>query len=79
VNLQHGWERVKKPVMPRIVLAKFGQDGELGRLLRGTGDAAARGDTWHDQYWGDCRCKRPSCRNYLGAVPEAVRLVLRED
>lgn len=40
MNLKHGWERVKKPVVPRIVLAKFGQDGELGRLLCGTGDAA---------------------------------------
>jgi predicted NAD-dependent protein-ADP-ribosyltransferase YbiA (DUF1768 family) len=31
------WERIKKPVMLRVVLAKFGQDGELGRLRYGTG------------------------------------------
>ena len=82
--LRSDWESVKKPLMLRVELAKFRQDRELSRLLCGTGDAVlVEGNTWHDNYWGDCRCGRAACRepgrNYLGRILMAVRLVLRED
>lgn len=84
VQLRPDWERIKKQVMLRVVLAKFCHDPELARLLCETGPAPlAEGNTWHDNYWGDCRCGRAACAeqgsNYLGQILMAVRLVLRED
>jgi ribA/ribD-fused uncharacterized protein len=86
VALRSDWERIKKQVMLRVVLGKFcrNENDELARLLCATGRAPlVESNTWHDNYWGDCRCGRPSCsepgKNYLGGILMAVRLVLRED
>jgi predicted NAD-dependent protein-ADP-ribosyltransferase YbiA (DUF1768 family) len=72
--------------MLRVVLGKFcrNEDDELARLLCATGDIPlVEQNTWHDNYWGDCRCGRPSCgepgKNYLGGILMAARLVLCED
>jgi ribA/ribD-fused uncharacterized protein len=84
VQLRDDWEMVKKQLMLRVVLAKFNPSQGLSRLLCATGRAPlVESNTWHDNYWGDCRCGRPSCgepgKNYLGGILMAVRLVLRED
>jgi ribA/ribD-fused uncharacterized protein len=82
--LRPDWEQVKKPLMLRIVLAKFRQNPDLAVLLCSTADARlVEGNIWHDQFWGDCQCGCPRCAepglNYLGQILEAVRLVLRAD
>jgi ribA/ribD-fused uncharacterized protein len=84
VNLRSDWERIKKQVMLRVVLAKFARNPDLSRQLAATGHAVlVEGNTWHDNYWGDCHCGRPKCAepglNYLGSILMAARLVLRED
>jgi ribA/ribD-fused uncharacterized protein len=84
VELRSDWERIKKQVMLRVVLAKFCRDADLARELCDTGHALlVEGNTWHDNYWGDCHCGRPACaapgKNYLGSILTSARLVLRED
>jgi ribA/ribD-fused uncharacterized protein len=85
VDLRPDWERIKKQVMLRVVLAKFARNPELAAELRETGNACLiEGNTWHDNYWGDCRCGGPSCTgtdgwNYLGQILMAARMVLRDD
>lgn len=84
VDLRSDWERIKKQVMLRVVLAKFCRNPDLAAKLCETGHALLiEGNTWHDNYWGDCHCARPSCEkpglNYLGSILTAARLVLRQD
>lgn len=84
VTLIDDWDGVRKRVMSDVVMAKFWQNPDLASRLCATGDAPlSEGNWWHDQFWGDCNCGRPSCaqpgRNYLGHILAWVRLVLRED
>jgi ribA/ribD-fused uncharacterized protein len=85
VALIEDWDRVRKRVMSDVVMAKFWQNPALAdRLARTGGTLLVEGNTWHDNYWGECRCDRAACvaepaRNYLGQILMAVRLVLRED
>jgi ribA/ribD-fused uncharacterized protein len=85
LNLRPDWERIKKQVMLRVVMAKFARNPELALRLCATGNALlVEGNTWHDNYWGDCHCgQRAACEmpglNYLGQILMAARFVLRED
>lgn len=79
------WEGVKKQIMLRVVMAKFARNPDLAAILCATGDVPLiEGNTWHDNYWGDCHCGRlGACGtpglNYLGQILAAARLVLRDD
>jgi ribA/ribD-fused uncharacterized protein len=90
VALWPEWESRKKQVMLGIGLAKFTQNPELGQQLAATGTSRLiEGNTWHDNYWGSCKCD--ACnrdsedwwgdhgKNYLGRILMAVRDILRED
>jgi ribA/ribD-fused uncharacterized protein len=82
VALRADWEQQKKRAMLRVVLAKFIQNPELAQQLFATEDAYLKeGNTWHDNYWGACRCERHAGAglNYLGRILMAVRDVLRPD
>jgi ribA/ribD-fused uncharacterized protein len=92
------WETRRIFVMRYILLAKFSRAKpteltELTELLLGTGySPLVEGNTWHDNFWGDCRCwqnlsavdqaqANPTCavtgENWLGRLLEVVREDLR--
>ena len=83
VDLRPDWEDVKDEMMYKIVLAKFKQHSDLAAMLLSTGRTELiEGNTWHDNYWGDCRCGSDRCShtkglNKLGTILMAVREVLR--
>lgn len=82
VELRAGWNMVRTTLMLQLLTTKF-HTTSAGEVLLGTGDAPlVEGNTWHDQFWGDCRCGRPSCeapgRNVLGRSLEIVREQLRD-
>ena len=85
VTLIEGWDTVRKRVMHEVVLAKFWELPELAAQLEATGDALlTEGNKWHDNYWGDCRCRnRMACDgpglNHLGRILVSVRDLIRED
>lgn len=84
VRLRPGWDGMRKRVMLRVVQVKFSPDTELAGWLCATGESLlVEGNTWHDQYWGDCNCGRGACsgpgNNYLGRILMAVRMTLQED
>jgi ribA/ribD-fused uncharacterized protein len=76
------WSDVKVEVMRDLVHQKFEQHPDLKKLLLATGDAElVEGNTWHDNFWGDCRCSRCqaiSGENRLGRLLMEVRQRLRE-
>ena len=80
VPLREDWEKIKRMTMISLVYKKFNSSTELRDLLLGTGDQElVEGNTWHDNYWGDCSCSR--CReivgeNHLGEALMTVRRIL---
>jgi ribA/ribD-fused uncharacterized protein len=76
------WHRVRLGLMIKIVTSKFERDEDLLELLYHTGDQnLVEGNTWHDNYWGNCTCgKRASCQgdgeNNLGRILMSVRRVV---
>lgn len=81
VQLRYDWEKVKFNIMYEIVKAKFSQNQDLKEKLLLTGDEhLEEGNTWHDNLYGNCSCKR--CENIkgqnkLGKILEKVREELR--
>jgi len=65
VLIRGDWERVKVEVMADLVWAKFIQNSDLGKKLIATGDIElVEGNYWHDNFWGDCYCRK--CGDVLG-------------
>lgn len=82
IELRPDWERVKKRVMLLVVLTKFIQNPDLAKLLVATEDIPLEeGNTWHDNFWGACRCDDHAGDglNYLGRILMMVRDIVRED
>lgn len=73
------WDTTKVLVMWQVLVAKFGgQDYSLWARLVDTRPALlVEGNTWHDQFWGDCACGREACagagENWLGRLLMVVR------
>lgn len=76
VTLRPDWERIKDKVMLDILRLKFTKGSEYARMLEDTGDAIlVEGTTWHDQYWGICKCDEHGGRgvNMLGQILMQIR------
>jgi len=77
VKLRPDWEDNKLRYMYLLVLLKFQSHPDLRDQLLSTGDAELiEGNTWHDNYWGNCEC--PRCQsvegqNHLGKILMRVR------
>ena len=83
LKLRPDWEEVKDRVMYDVCLAKFGMDRPyIRRTLLATGDKElVEGNTWHDNYWGNCicdKCKNIPGRNQLGKTLMKLREDIRE-
>lgn len=74
VALRPEWEDLKEKVMLFALRGKFG--GDLRRWLACTAPAhLVEGNHWHDNYWGDCRCRACESpgKNRLGHLLMQVR------
>ena len=70
------WNERKAEIMQKIVHEKFVQHPELAERLHETGAEELReGNTWHDNFFGDCKC--PECRDIPGQ--NWVGLILMEE
>lgn len=77
VHIREDWDAVKDGIMYKLVRDKFFNYPELGaKLLSSVGHELKEGNTWHDNYWGDCdcvRCKSTIGQNKLGIILMQVR------
>ena len=75
------WESIKDSVMLKGVKEKFNQNKRLKEKLLATEDAILiEGNTWHDNYWGNCtcfRCKNIEGKNQLGKTLMYIRQELK--
>lgn len=85
VPLREGWQGIlREAVMLDLLMQKFAPGRtHLARLLE-TGEAQlVEGNTWHDNFWGNCTCCRPECkypgRNELGKLLMTVRTLRRSE
>lgn len=77
VILRPDWELVKYGVMFNVLLSKFTRNQKVFIKLLSTDDAELiEGNTWHDNYWGDCicdKCSKKYGQNNLGRILMALR------
>ena len=77
IKLRTDWDKIKVKIMYELVKQKFSNDHMLQwKLLQAKDDMIIEGNTWHDNFWGNCFCN--SCRyieglNYLGRILMQVR------
>ena len=81
VTLRSDWNEIKVGVMLDLLRQKFSHTN-LKAMLLATGDAVLiEGNTHHDNFWGNCTCRR--CveiegQNQLGKLLMQVREELRK-
>lgn len=82
VVLRPGWQDIKLTMMKEILRMKFTQSSKLRKRLTATGnEKLVEGNTWHDNFWGDCMCLKCSNilgENYLGRLLMQVRKELQK-
>ena len=82
LSLRADWEQIKDQVMYYAIKGKF-EYPELREKLLATGDAVLEeGNTWHDNYWGNChceQCKDIAGKNTLGRILMLVRKEIRDE
>lgn len=82
VTLRPDWNAVKVNIMLELLRQKF-SNPTLRELLLATGDAElVEGNQHHDNFWGNCTCKKCAeieGKNQLGELLMQVRSELRKD
>ena len=64
-KMRPDWDEIRVKTMEECLMRKFLCNPELLQKLLDTGDEELiEGNTWHDQFWGDCNC--PKCTNTPG-------------
>lgn len=82
VDLRPDWEQIKIEVMRAGLWYKF-ENPELRAKLLATGnEPLMEGNTWHDNTWGNCFCRK--CigihgQNLLGALLMEIREEIRAE
>lgn len=79
VKLRPLWDLMKYSVMERLLYQKFSY-AEFNELLLSTEDAIIiEGNYWHDNYWGNCYCKKCEKiegKNKLGKLLMVTRSII---
>jgi len=83
VTLREDWEQVKVSIMTELVWLKFEQNSKLrDKLLCTYPIELIEGNYWHDNFWGDCFCKKCTDikgRNMLGYILMQIREIFQEE
>jgi len=71
------WDRRQLPVMLQGLTLKFSQHEVIrNKLLSTVGYHLIEGNTWHDNFWGNCTCKKcekTEGKNQLGGLLMIIR------
>lgn len=76
-TLRADWDEVKVRVMRLNLRWKFADPELRQRLISTYPSGLVEGNQWHDNFWGNCTCGRPSCaepgQNNLGRLLMELR------
>lgn len=80
ITLRKNWDKIKLTAMKWVIGLKFDQNQELKQKLLSTkNDILIEGNYWHDNFWGDCncrKCKHIKGQNNLGKILMKRRMYL---
>ena len=76
IKLRPNWDEIKINIMLELLCQKFNQEPFKTKLLSTEDAEIIEGNTWDDNFWGDCTCYE--CRgiegqNWLGILIMDVR------
>lgn len=79
VQIVDYWADMRVRVMEQVLAAKFADRDLADKLVDTYPHKLVEGNTWHDDYWGDCRCGRcpGEGENMLGEALMQLRDELR--
>jgi ribA/ribD-fused uncharacterized protein len=81
IVMRPDWEEIKMPLMRQLLEKKFSTPSAKAALLETGDQELIEGNTWHDQFWGNCICPRhldiPG-QNNLGKMLMQIRQDIRE-
>jgi ribA/ribD-fused uncharacterized protein len=82
VKLRPDWEKVKVNIMKKLLYKKFMYAHMKNLLLQTQDKYLKEGNYHHDNFWGDCKCKKcvniPG-QNMLGKLLMEIRKEILED
>lgn len=64
IKLRENWDLMRFPIMTKLVDQKFDYPKFSEKLLLTGGAEIIEGNYWHDNFWGDCYCKK--CKDIPG-------------
>lgn len=76
VQLRDDWEHLKLWKMEEFLREKFAEGGMKNKLLATEDVDLIEGNYWHDNFWGNCACKKCEIligQNNLGKLLMAIR------
>lgn len=77
LKLPDDWRVRRNGTMRAVLEYKFANAELLRKLLDTRHAILVEGNVWHDNYWGNCICSKPSCtapgENWLGRLLMEVR------
>ena len=76
INIRSDWKDVKLSIMRDILKEKFSIPYLKEKLIETNGYDLIEGNTWHDNFWGNCtcdKCKDIEGKNYLGKLLKQIR------
>jgi len=75
-QLPHNWDQIKVDIMREGLRLKFQNPEMREKLLATKGRLLIEGNYWHDNFWGDCYCKKCTSKpgkNMLGKLLMEIR------
>ena len=82
IVLRDNWDNLRIDAMRRVLMSKFEPGSDLAQKLLSTGyEHLIEGNTWHDNFWGNCiceRCQGKTGKNMLGNLLMERREQLRD-
>jgi ribA/ribD-fused uncharacterized protein len=82
VKLRPDWNSVRIGVMEDLLRQKFSRPHHKKWLLDTGSKALVEGNTWHDNFWGNCtcsRCENKNGQNNLGMLLMKIRTDMQEE
>jgi ribA/ribD-fused uncharacterized protein len=77
--LRAGWNaQTRLSIMAGLLRQKFSQEPFRSQLLATGPDELIEGNTWHDQFWGDCRCDHHRGQGGINALGDLLMKIRSE-
>ena len=78
IKLRYRWDDIKDKVMMEGLLRKFVIGSlMLDDLVKTSPKELIEGNNWHDNYWGNCTCKK--CKDIIGENKLGIMLMKIRD